>query len=145
MNLSDFPALNACLNGTSAVLLAVGFVFIKQGKKTAHRNCMIAALVTSTVFLACYLYYHAHAGTTKFVNPPGFKPYYIALLLSHTVLAVVIVPLIFMTFLRAIRENYELHRKIARWTWPLWMYVSVTGVLVYLILYQIYPQTPVGK
>ena len=139
MTLHDLPALNACLNATSAVLLLVGRNFIKRGQKSAHRNCMIGALVTSTLFLASYLYYHFHAGRTTFPEN-WFKPIYLAILLTHTILAVVILPLIAMTLSRAVKQNFELHKKIARWTWPLWMYVSVTGVVIYLLLYQVFPR-----
>ena len=140
MTLSNLPAINACFNALSTVLLSSGWVFIRRGRRTAHRNCMIAAFVSSTFFLAGYLYYHFHAGTTHFADPAWFRPIYLTLLLTHTVLAVVIVPLIFMTFIRAFRERFELHKKIARWTLPLWLYVSFTGVLIYLLLYQIFPQ-----
>ena len=141
MTLSDLPIVNACLNGLSAVFLLAGYVLIKQQKQTAHRNCMIAAFVTSALFLICYLTYHLTVHTlTRFKNPEWFKSIYISLLVSHTVLAVVIVPMAFVTLSRAIKARYELHKKIARWTWPLWMYVSVTGVLIYLLLYQIFPQ-----
>ena len=146
MTFADLPAVNAGLNGTSAVLLTAGFVFIKQGNKTAHRNCMVTALVTSSAFLACYLYYHyqmkrvygdAH---TKFVDPAWFRPIYLTILITHLIGAFAIVPLVIMTVSRAIRQRFELHKKIARWTWPIWMYVSVTGVVIYLLLYQIFPQ-----
>lgn len=140
MTLSDLPAVNACLNGASTVLLTFGYILIKQGKKAAHRNCMVGALITSTVFLACYLVYHSFAGRTTFVNPQWFRPIYLAILLTHTVLAVVIVPMVMVTVVFAIRQRWESHRKIARWTWPVWMYVSVTGVVIYLLLYQIFPQ-----
>jgi putative membrane protein len=140
MTLSDLPALNACLNFTSAVFLSIGLYQIKQGKQKAHERSMIAAFCTSTLFLVGYLYYHAHAGTTRFVDPAWFRPIYLTLLATHTILAVVIVPLILVTFNRAFKARYELHKKIARWTWPLWMYVSVTGVIIYLLLYQIFPQ-----
>jgi uncharacterized membrane protein YozB (DUF420 family) len=99
---------------------------------------MIGALTTSTLFLASYLYYHFHAGRTTF-PANWFKPIYLTILLTHTVLAVVILPLIAMTLSRAVKQNFELHKKIARWTWPLWMYVSVTGVVIYVLLYQIFP------
>lgn len=141
MSVSDLPAINAGLNTLSTVFLTLGFIFIKQGKKEAHEKMMFSALITSALFLACYLYYHFNTQVvTKFVDPAWFRPIYLVLLLTHVVLAVVIVPLILMTFSRAIKKNFELHKKIARWTWPLWMYVSVTGVLIYLLLYQIYPQ-----
>ena len=146
MSFTDLPAVNACLNGFCTVLLTVGFIFIKRGNKIAHRNCMIAALVTSTVFLACYLTYHykmkqvygeAH---TKFLDPAWFRPYYLAILLTHLLGAFAIVPLVIMTTSRALRERFDAHKRIARWTWPIWMYVSVTGVVIYLLLYQIFPQ-----
>ena len=141
MTLHDLPAVNAALNSLSAVFLALGFIFIKRGNKIAHRNCMIAAFTTSIVFLACYLTYHATVKTvTHFVEPAWFRPIYLGILLTHTVLAVVIVPLILMTLYRARRQDFEGHKRIARWTWPRWMYVSVTGVGVYLMLYRIFPQ-----
>jgi uncharacterized membrane protein YozB (DUF420 family) len=139
MTLHDLPAVNATLNGLSATLLLAGYLFIKRGQKIAHRNCMVGALASSTIFLACYLYYHFHVGRTTF-PANWFKPIYLVILLTHTVLAVAILPLIAMTLSRAVKQNFELHKKIARWTWPLWMYVSVTGVVIYLLLYQIFPQ-----
>ena len=141
MTIQDLPLINACLNALATVFLTFGFVFIKKGNKTAHRNCMASAFVTSTVFLACYLPYHFNTeAVTRFVNPAWFRPIYLVLLFTHVVLAVVILPLIFMTLSRALKERFEQHKKIARWTWPLWMYVSITGVLIYLLLYQIFPQ-----
>lgn len=140
MSVSDLPLINACLNGASAVLLTVGFIQIKRGRQIAHRNCMIGAFATSTVFLACYLYYHYHAKTTRFLEPQWFRPIYLGILLTHTILAIAVVPMVFMSFSRALKEKYELHKKVARWTWPIWMYVSITGVVIYLILYQIFPQ-----
>jgi putative membrane protein len=146
MTIHDLPAVNATLNGLSAIFLAAGFVFIKRGNKIAHRNCMVSAFGTSVIFLACYLTYHVwlavvfHQGPTRFLNPAWFRPIYLAILMTHTVLAAVIVPLILMTLWRAKKQNLEAHKKIARWTWPLWMYVSVTGVVIYLLLYRIFPQ-----
>ena len=140
MSLSDLPSINASLNGLSAVLLTAGFLFIKRGHRIAHRNCMVAALLSSTVFLACYLIYHAYAGRTVFRDPAWFRPIYLVILLTHTVLAVVIVPMVLVTVFRAAKQRFESHKKIARWTWPIWMYVSVTGVLIYVLLYQIFPQ-----
>jgi uncharacterized membrane protein YozB (DUF420 family) len=141
MTVHDLPAVNASLNGLSAVFLTAGFVFIKRGNKIAHRNCMISAFCTSVIFLACYLTYHASVKTvTHFVDPAWFRPIYLAILLTHTILAVVIVPMILITLSRALRERFDAHKRIARWTWPLWMYVSVTGVAVYLLLYQFFPQ-----
>ena len=140
MSFSDLPALNACLNGLSAVLLTFGFVFIRKGNRAAHRNCMIAAFAVSTLFLVSYLTYHAIAPRTYFREPDWFRPIYLVILLTHTVLAAAIVPLALTTLYFALRKKFETHRKIARWTWPIWMYVSVTGVVIYFILYQIYPQ-----
>jgi len=141
MTIHDLPAVNATLNGLSAVFLGLGYVFIKRGQKIAHRNCMIAAFCTSVVFLACYLTYHAMVKTvTHFVDPAWFKPIYLTILLTHTILAVVIVPLILVTLWRARQQQFDAHKKIARWTWPLWLYVSVTGVVIYVLLYQIFPQ-----
>jgi len=141
MTVHDLPAVNATLNGLSAVLLAAGFIAIKTGRKIAHRNCMIAAFCTSAVFLVCYLTYHITVKTvTHFVDPAWFRPYYLTLLATHTILAAAIVPMILITLHRARKEQFEAHKKIARWTWPLWMYVSVTGVVIYLLLYQIFPQ-----
>ena len=140
MTIQDLPLINACLNGLAILFLTLGFVFIKQGNKTAHRNCMVSAFVTSAVFLTCYLIYHFSTRATRFLDPAWFKPIYLVILFTHVVLAVVILPLIFMTFSRALKARYELHKKIARWTWPLWMYVSITGVVIYLLLYQIFPQ-----
>lgn len=141
MTPQDLPAVNATLNGLSAVFLVLGFVFIRRGNKIAHRNCMISAFVTSTIFLACYLTYHILVKTlTHFTNPPWFRPIYLTILLTHTVLAAVIVPLILTTLYWARKQRFEVHKKFARWTWPLWLYVSVTGVVIYLLLYQIFPQ-----
>jgi uncharacterized membrane protein YozB (DUF420 family) len=141
MTVHDLPAVNASLNGVSAVFLTLGFIFIKRGNKIAHRNCMVSAFGTSVVFLGCYLTYHALVKTvTHFTDPAWFRPIYLAILLTHTVLAVVIVPLILTTLWRAKKEHFELHKKIARWTWPLWLYVSVTGVVIYWLLYIQFPQ-----
>jgi uncharacterized membrane protein YozB (DUF420 family) len=142
MTVHDLPAVNATLNGLSAVFLTLGFIFIKRGQKIAHRNCMITAFCTSVIFLACYLTYHATVKTvTHFVQPAWFRPIYLAILFTHTVLAAVIVPLILLTLQRARKQDFIAHKKIARWTWPLWLYVSVTGVLIYLLLYRIFPQS----
>lgn len=137
--LSTFPALDAALNGASALFLILGFVFIRQKKVAAHKACMISALASSTLFLVCYLWYHAHHGVTHFTGQGWVRGFYFALLGSHTILAAVIVPLVLITLYRALRERYPQHRKIARWTLPLWLYVSVTGVLVYWMLYRLYP------
>ncbi len=140
MALSDLPAVNACLNGLSTCFLVAGFILIRRKRTTAHRNCMLGAVMTSTLFLACYIYYHLHAGRTVFKDPAWFRPIYLTLLLTHTVLAVTIVPMVIVTLVRALRERFDQHKRIARWTLPLWLYVSVTGVLIYFLLYQIFPQ-----
>jgi len=140
MSFKDLPALNAALNALSFTCLVFGYVFIRNGRKAAHRNCMILALIASAIFLTSYLYYHFHAGRTVFLEPPWFRPIYLTLLLTHTVLAVAIIPMILMTVQRAVKGQFEAHKRLARWTWPLWLYVSATGVLIYFLLYRIFPQ-----
>jgi len=137
--ISFLPHLNALLNSTSAILLVSGFRFIRLGRIQAHRNCQIAAVLTSSLFLVSYLTYHYYHGSTRFTGQGIVRPLYFVILLTHTILAVVIVPLILITLYRAARGDFDRHRRIARWTLPLWLYVSVTGVIVYLMLYQIYP------
>jgi uncharacterized membrane protein YozB (DUF420 family) len=136
-----FPALIATLNGTSAVLLFVGRTLIMRGKVAAHRACMIAAVISSALFLACYVYFHAHVGDIHFLGQGIWKTIYLIVLIPHVTLAIVIVPMVIITLIRGLRERYDKHRAIARWTWPLWMYVSVTGVLVYFMLYQWFPHS----
>ena len=133
------PHVNAVLNTTSALLLLAGFRFIRRGKIQAHRNCQVSAVLTSSLFLVSYLTYHYYHGATRFTGQGLVRPLYFAILLTHTILAIVIVPLILMTLYRAFRGDFIRHRRIARLTLPLWLYVSVTGVIVYLMLYQIYP------
>ena len=135
------PHLNAVLNSTSALLLVSGFRFIRLGRIRAHRNCQLAALFTSILFLISYLTYHFNHGATRFPGQGLVRPFYFVLLISHTILAVVIVPLIMITLYRAARGDFVRHRRIARWTLPLWLYVSVTGVIVYLMLYHLYPSS----
>lgn len=137
--ISYLPHLNACLNGTSAILLFSGYSFIRARNVVAHRACQIAALVISSLFLTSYLVYHYHHGATPFPGTGIVRPIYFTILLTHTILAIVIVPLITVTFYRAFRGDFVRHRRIARVTLPLWLYVSITGVIVYLMLYQIYP------
>jgi uncharacterized membrane protein YozB (DUF420 family) len=137
--ISQLPHLNALLNATSAILLLAGYTFIRRNRVRAHRNCQVSALVTSTVFLASYLTYHYYHGATRFPGQGVMRPIYFTILISHTILAIAIVPLVIVTFLRALRGDFERHRRIARWTLPLWLYVSITGVVVYLLLYRIYP------
>jgi putative membrane protein len=141
MTVSDLPAVNASLNALATVFLTLGFIFIKRGQKIAHRNCMIAAVVTSAIFL---FFYVLHKILVRGVHTPfggeGFiRTAYYVMLLSHILLAMAIVPLVLITLNRGLKERWEHHKKIARWTWPIWMYVSVTGVLVYLMLYQWFP------
>ena len=131
-------ALNASLNGASAVLLAGGYAAIRTGKIAVHKAFMIAAFCVSSAFLASYLVYHYRVGHVAFQGQGWVRPVYFVLLLTHTVLAVVIVPMILVTLRRAWLERFDRHRIIARWTLPLWFYVSVTGVIVYLMVYQIY-------
>lgn len=139
MTISDLPTLNAILNSISAILLTLGYAFIRQNKRDAHRACMISAFVTSTLFLVSYLFYHYHHGSTPFQGQGIVRYVYFTILLTHTVLAAAIVPMIFLTFFRAFKQRFDLHRRIARWTLPFWLYVSVTGVVVYLMLYHLYP------
>ena len=134
-------ALNASLNGISAILLAGGYAAIRAGKRNVHKYFMVSAFGVSTVFLASYLVYHYRVGHMVFQGQGWIRPVYFALLISHTVLAIVIVPLILVTLRRAWLEKFDKHRFIARWTLPLWFYVCVTGVIVYLMLYQIYAPT----
>ena len=138
--ISYLPHLNALLNSLSAILLITGYVLIRKGRIKAHRNCQLTAFTTSTLFLISYLTYHYYHGATRFPGQGIVRPIYFAILLTHTTLAVVIVPLILLTLYRAARMDFIRHRRIARWTLPLWLYVSITGVIVYLMLYQIYPQ-----
>ena len=134
-------ALNASLNATSAVLLAGGYAAIRAGKRDVHKKFMVSAFWVSFVFLVSYVIYHMRVGHVVFQGQGWIRPVYFALLLSHTILAIVIVPLILITLRRAWMEKFDKHRIIARWTLPLWFYVCVTGVIVYLMVYQIY----VGK
>lgn len=138
---SIFPAIDATLNGASAVLITVGVALIRRGLQRAHRACMIAAVVTSSLFLCSYLYYHAHVGTTRFLAHGWIRPVYFAVLLTHTILAATIVPLVILTLSRALRGRFDRHRAIARWTYPAWLYVSVTGVVIYALLYHLSPVT----
>ena len=131
-------ALNATLNGTSGVLLACGYVAIRSGKRQTHKKFMISAFVTSCAFLISYLVYHYRVGHVAFTGQGWVRPVYFTILISHTILAVVIVPMILITLRRAWLGRFDRHKIIARWTLPLWFYVSATGVIVYLMVYQIY-------
>jgi putative membrane protein len=140
--LSSLPAVDAILNGASAFLLIVGYFFIRRGKMFAHQVSMISAFVCSSAFLFFYLYFHFHAGVIRFSGQGWIRPVYFTLLTSHTILAAAIVPLVLITLTRAFRKRFKKHRAIARWTLPLWLYVSVTGVIIYWLLYIAY--TPIG-
>src|SRR5262245_60431354 len=139
MSISELPTLNAILNSVSAILLGAGYFFIRRKNIKAHRALMTSAFITSTLFLISYLTYHYYHGSTKFQGQGAIRAVYFSILLTHTILAAAIVPMIFVTFSRALKERFDRHRRIARWTLPLWLYVSVTGVVVYLMLYQLYP------
>ena len=139
MDVTRLPTLNALLNATSAVLLIAGYLCIRRRKVTGHKVCMLSAFVTSTIFLTSYLILRYYAGMTRFPGQGWIRPVYFTILTSHTVLAAGIVPLVLITLSRALRGRFDRHARIARWTLPLWLYVSVTGVLVYWILYRLYP------
>lgn len=142
MIVHDLPAVNASLNGLSAVFISTGWILIKTQRTRAHIVAMSCALVTSTLFLACYLTYHFNVrAVTHFTAQGLIRPMYFALLLSHTILAVVALPLVILTVVPALRARYDKHRRLAVWTMPVWLYVSVTGVLVYMMLYQWFPPT----
>jgi uncharacterized membrane protein YozB (DUF420 family) len=136
---SILPTINASLNGLAAVLLLVGYVLMKQKKITAHRNFMVAAGVTSAIFLACYVVYHISAGSVKFKGEGIARPIYFTILFTHVILAAAIAVMVPMTFWRAFKQNVEGHKKIARVTFPIWLYVSITGVVIYVMLYHMYP------
>ncbi len=136
LDVRDLPALNAVLNSLAAILLLVGYALIRQGRKEAHRNAMIAALVCSVLFLTSYLYYHSQVGSVRFQGTGGARTLYFSVLLTHTVLAAAVPFLAVITVIYAWRKRWAKHAGLARWTLPIWLYVSVTGVLVYLMLYQ---------
>ena len=136
--LSALPTLNAALNGASACLLSLGFLCIRRKRVAAHRACMLSAFATSSIFLVSYLTYHYHVGSVPFRGQGWIRPAYFAILISHTVLAAATVPLALITLVRALRGRFDRHARIARWTLPVWLYVSVTGVLVYWMLYHLF-------
>jgi putative membrane protein len=138
VDLSLFPPLNATLNGASAVLITIGRLLIARKNVRLHKACMISAFATSSVFLACYLYYHAHVGSVRFPGQGWIRQVYFTILISHTVLAAAVVPLVLLSLSYGLRARFDRHRRISRWTFPVWLYVSVTGVIVYVMLYQIY-------
>ncbi|HWR14621.1 MAG TPA: DUF420 domain-containing protein [Terriglobales bacterium] len=135
---TQLPAVNAVLNGTAAVLIGIGIYLIKTGRQKAHRAVMIAAFCTSTLFLISYLIYHAEVGSKHFPGQGWVRTVYFTILLTHTVLAAIVVPMVLVTLTRGLKGRFDRHRPIARWTYPVWLYVSVTGVVIYLMLYQLY-------
>jgi putative membrane protein len=145
LELRDLPALNATLNGLATIFLLAGYGFIRRRQIPAHRVCMIAAVIVSALFLASYLTYHFNHLTVRFTTPGWPKVLYFVILFTHIPSAVINLPMILVTFYFAATGNFERHRRWARVTWPLWMYVSVTGVLVYLMLYQIWPSTEIPR
>ena len=136
MSVTDLPALNAALNAVSFVFLVTGYVFIRKGQWQKHRACMTGALVMSGLFLTSYVIYHLNVGSVPFRKTGWIRTVYFAVLIPHVILAAAIVPLVIMTVSRALSRRFDKHRRIARWTLPLWLYVSITGVIVYLMLYQ---------
>jgi len=138
MAISDLPALNATLNGIAGALLALGYYFIRHKRVAAHRACMLSAFVASTLFLVSYLIYHSQVGSRPFPGHSGVRLLYFTILITHIVLAAAIVPMALITLRRGLKLDIARHRRIARWTWPLWMYVSVTGVVIYVMLYRLY-------
>ncbi len=138
ITLHDLPRLNAALNSLSGLLLLSGYIFIRNKKITAHKICMVSAFITSTIFLVSYVVYHSQVGSVRFPGRGWVRPLYFGILISHTSLAVVIVPLVLITLSRALRSQFDRHRRIARWTLPLWLYVNVTGVVVYWMLYRLF-------
>jgi putative membrane protein len=141
VEIADLPVVNACLNATSTVLLLIGYRFIRTGRRVAHKRTMLSALVTSSLFLISYLVYHYNVGSVRFTGTGVIRGVYFAILVSHTILAATVPPLAIVTLVRALRERFDKHRRIARWTLPIWLYVSITGVAVYVMLYRLYPLT----
>jgi uncharacterized membrane protein YozB (DUF420 family) len=143
LSITDLPAVNATLNAASAVLLLFAYREIRRHEIERHRVFMLMAAGTSAVFLVCYLVYHAHVGSVRFTGQGPVRTLYFAILVSHTTLAVLIVPLVLRTLYLGLRRRDFRHRRLAKWTFPLWMYVSVTGVVIYVMLYQLYPPGPI--
>ena len=138
MQVSDLPALNATLNGLAAIFLTAGYVQIRRGRRDVHKRCMLAALVTSALFLVSYVIYHLNVGSRPFPGQGVIRVIYFAILITHVVLAATTLPLALVTAARGLKGQYSRHVRIARWTLPIWLYVSVTGVVIYLMLYQMY-------
>lgn len=136
--LATLPRLDAFLNGASAIFLVAGYVFIRARRILQHKVCMISAVACSSAFLVSYLYFHAHAGLVRFSGQGTVRPVYFTILISHTILAAAIVPLVIITLYFALRSRFARHRAIARWTLPIWLYVSITGIIVYYLLFVLY-------
>ncbi len=136
MSVHDLPAVNAALNALAGVLLVIAYILIRNRRIEAHRRVMIAAFATSSLFLVCYVIYHAQVGSVRFTRQGFVRPLYFAILITHVTLAAAVLPLAIITLSRGLKARYDRHRAIARWTLPIWLYVSVTGVLVYVLLYQ---------
>ena len=142
MTIQDLPPINASLNALATLFIVIGLVSVKAERKQVHIAAMTAALVTSALFLACYLTYHFNVvGVTRFTHPGWPRVLYLAILLTHSILAVATVPLVLLTVIPALRARWDRHRRMARWTWPIWLYVSFTGVIVYFMLYVWFPGT----
>ena len=138
MEISDLPALNAALNAIAAVFLTTGYVLIRRGRRLAHKRCMLGALTTSALFLTSYVIYHLNVGSRPFSGQGPIRAVYFTILITHVVLAATILPLALVTTARGLRSQFDRHVRIARWTLPIWLYVSVTGVVIYLMLYRLY-------
>ena len=136
MTIDDLPAVNASLNAVSGILLLVGFALIRTRRIAQHRKVMLAAFATSSLFLVCYVVYHAQVGSVRFTRQGFVRPLYYTILVTHVTLAAAVPPLAIVTLTRGLKGRYPQHRRLARWTFPIWLYVSVTGVLVYVLLYQ---------
>ena len=138
MQISDLPALNAVLNGTAAAFLTAGYILIRRGRWQLHKRCMLAALATSTLFLICYVIYHANVGSRPFPGQGPIRLLYFSILVSHVVLAAIILPLALTTAARGLKAQHDRHVRLARWTLPIWIYVSITGIVIYVMLYRLY-------
>lgn len=145
MTVYDLPPINASLNTASTIFIALGWWFIRRDLKKQHIACMVSALLTSTIFLGCYLYYHFHVVSVKFTHTGIVRPIYYAILLTHVLLAMAALPLVIVTVVPALRATFDKHRRLGRITMPIWLYVSVTGVIVYFMLYQWFPADEVRK
>jgi uncharacterized membrane protein YozB (DUF420 family) len=136
MNVTDLPSLNAILNGISTILLLFGYIYIKKGRQTTHRKFMVAAVISSALFLISYLIYHYQVGSVPYPHHDWTRPLYFAILIPHVILAAVMVPFILLALYFAVRKKFDSHKKITRWLWPVWMFVSLSGIIIYIMLYK---------